>query len=257
VGKLAQGLAIAPQTGQLYASDVILDEETGNLLRRTELLSSNHLSVTPVKIQVDSAAGRAYMTASNGIPGSNGGLIIYVVDMKSGEQVEGQVGGLSTTDLALDPAGHRIFSTSGRFSWFQMIVNDTASLEQIAAVALQKYPSALAYNPQTQHVFIGLTQAMRPPWEHDPVILVLDARGFGTVGSYPLPTGASATLDPYSMVVDARRNYVYVADSDLGVIHVLRDAVLPPPPSPTPTQTPTPWPTLTPEPAAVVQVEPS
>jgi len=257
VGQLPQGLAIVPQSGELHASDAVLDEQTGQLLRRTALLSGNHLPVTPIKIHVDSAAGRAYMLASNGIPGSNGGLIVYVVDMKSGEQVQGQVGGLSTTDLALDPAGQRVFSTSGRFSWFQMIVNDTSSLEQVAVVALQKYPAALAYSPQTQHVFIGLTQAMQPPWEHDPTIWVLDARGFGTVGSYSLPKATSWTLDPYVMAVDAPRNYLYIADSDLGVVHVLRDAVLPPPPSPTPTHTPTPWPTLTPEPTAVVQVETS
>jgi YVTN family beta-propeller protein len=257
VGQLPQGLAIAPQSGKLYAGDAVLDEETGNLLHRIELLGSIRLPVKPVQIRVDSAAGRAYMVASNGVPGSNGGLVIYIIDLKSGEPVEGLVGGLSTTDLALDPAGQRVFSTAGRFGYFQMIVNDALSLKQVAVVDLQKYPSALAYNPQTQHIFICLTQAMRPPWEHDPAVWVLDARGFGTVGLYPLPTSANSTLDPYNMVVDARRNYVYVADSHLGVVHVLRDAVLPPPPSPTPTHTPTPWPTLTPEPTAVAQVEPS
>jgi YVTN family beta-propeller protein len=257
VGQLAQGLAISSGTGQLYASDAVLDEATGRLLRRTALLNSYGLPVQPIQIRVDSAGGRAYIVASNGVPGSNGGLIIYVIDLKSGKQVEGWVGGLSTTDLALDPDGQRIFSTAGRFSYFQMIVNDTVSLKQVAVVDLKQYPSALAYNSQTHHVFICLTQAEQPPWQDDRAVWVLDSRGFGTVALLPLPISSNATLDPYSMAADALRNYVYVADSDLGVVHVLRDAALPPPPTPTPTRTPTPWPTLTPEPTTVAQVEPS
>jgi len=259
IGQLPQGLAIAPRTGQLYASDAVLDEDSGRLLRRTELLTSYQLAVKPVQIQMDSAADRAYMVASNGVPGSNSGLIIYIIDLKSGEPIQGLVGGLSTTGLALDPAGQRIFSTAGRFGYFQMIVNDTLSLKQVAVVDLQQYPAALAYNPQTHHVFICLTQATKPPWEHAPAVWVLDARGFGTVALLPLPASPDATLDPYNMAVDAFRNYIYIADSHLGVIHVLRDAALPPPPSPTPTHTPTPWPTLTPEPSStsVVQVEPA
>lgn len=257
VGQLPQGLAIAPRRGELYAADAVLDERTGQLLRRTELLGGTRLPVKPVQIEVDSAAGRAYVVASNGVPGSNSGLVIYVIDLKSGEPVEGRVGGLSTTDLAVDPAGQRIFSTAGRFGSFQMIVNDASSLKQVAVVDLQKYPSALAYNPQTQHVFVCLTQAVRPPWEHAPAVWVLDARGFGSVGLYPLPISTNSTLDPYNMVVDTLRNFVYVADSHLGVVHALRDAALPPPPSPTPTHTPTPWPTLTLEPTTVAQIEPS
>ncbi len=257
VGQLPKGLAIAAPGGELYAGDAVLDADNWRLLRRIELLGSISLPVTPVQIHVDSAAGRAYVVASNGVPGSNGGLMIYIVDAESGKPVEGRVGGLSTTDLVLDRAGQRLFSTAGRFGRFQMIVNDTLSLEQVAVVDLQKYPSALAFNPQTQHVFVGLTEATRPPWGDEPLIWVLDARGWGTVGSYPLPASGNSTLDPYTMVVDAQRNYVYVADLDLGMIHILRDAVLPAPPSPTPTQIPTPWPTLTPEPTAVVQVEPS
>jgi hypothetical protein len=239
----------------LYASDAVLDEDTGRLLRRIELLTSYRLPVKPMQIRVDSAAGRAYIVASNGVPGSNGGLMIYVIDLKTGEQVPGLLGGLSTTDLALDLTGQRIFSTAGRFSYFQVIVNDTLSLKQVAVVQLQQYPAALAYNAETHHAFICLTQAVRPPWEHDPAVWVLDSRGFGTVGWLPLPASPNSTLDPYTMAVDALRGYVYIADSDLGVVHVLRDAALPPPPSPTPTHTPTPWPTLPPEPSATIVVE--
>jgi YVTN family beta-propeller protein len=259
VGQLPQGLALAARTGRLYASDAVLDQESGRLLGHTELLDAYRLPVKPVQIRVDSAADRAYVVASNGVPGSNGGLIIYVIDLKSGQLVPGLVGGLSTTDLALDSVGRRIFSTAGRFGYFQMVVNDTASLQQVAVVDLPQYPAALAYNPQTEHVFVCLTQATRPPWTNAPAVWVLDTRGFGTVTWLPLPTGKSATLDPYNMAVDGLRNYVYVADADLGLIHVLCDAALPPPPSPTPTHTSTPWPTLTPEPSStvVVQVEPS
>ncbi len=260
VGRLPQGLAIAPETGQLYVSDAVLDADSQRLLRRTELLTIYGFAVKPVHIQVDPRAGRAYMVASNGTPGSNGGFIVYVVDLRSGELLKGQVGGLSMTGLVVDPQGQRIFSSAVRMGYYKLIVNDASSLERTAALALPKYPAALAYNPKTHHIFICLTYAPDPAVEPGTELLVLDSRGLGTVARLGLQ-GEPGVADGYELTVDAQRGYVYLSDAQRGTVHVFRDMTLPPPPTPTPTYTPTPWPTLTPHPepspTVAVMVEPS
>jgi len=245
VGWHPQGLAAAPETGQLYVSDAVLDAGSQRLLRRTELLTIYRSAVKPIHIQVDPEAGRAYMVASNGVPGSNAGFVVYVVDLKSGELVRGEVGGLSMTGLAVDPEGQRIFSTAGRFGYYQLIVNDASSFKCLATLSLPKYPAALAYNPKTHHLFICLTYTSNPTVEPGPEVWVLDSRGLGTVARFQLQ-GQADVVDLYELAVDAQRGFVYLSDAQRGTVHVWRDVALPPPPSPTPTCTPTPWPTLIP-----------
>ncbi len=249
IGILPRGLALVPEAGQLYASDAVLDADSQQLLRRTQLLTIYRSEVKPAHIQVDPRAGRAYMVASNGVPGSNSGLMVYVIDVRTGERIEGQVGGLSMSGLALDPASGRIFSTAGRFGHYELIVNDASSLRREAALDLPRYPAAIAYNPVTHHLFIFLTYRAADV-EPSSEMLVLDGRGLGTVARFEMP-GQRATGEEYHLSVDARQGYVYLSDAQRGTVHVLRDATLPPPPSPTPTDTPTPWPTLT------AQLEPS
>jgi len=257
VGSLPQGLAVAPQADQLYVSDTVLDALDGSALRHTELRTGYGSVVRPVQVQVDPAAGRAYMVASNGIPGSNSGLIIYIVDLQSGAVTRDAVGGISTTDLAVDAQGQRIFSTAARFTWYRLIVNDARTLEQTAVVDLPRYPAALGYNPATRHVFVCLTYIPTTEQPPLPELLVLDSQGFGTVARITLPAIGEGAWDPYDITVDSARGYVYIADRSRGSVHVVQDATLPPPPSPTPTDTPTPWPTLTPEPPPSPTIIPS
>ena len=246
VGRLPQGLAIAPDTGQLYTSDALLDAEDQRLLRRAELATIYGSMVKPVDIQVDAQAGRAYMIASNGVPGSNSGLIVYIVDLKSGERVEASVGGLSMTGLALDPWSQCIFSTAARFGRYELIVNDPRTFERTASLGLPEYPAALAYNSETYHLFVCLVDTQNTPGG-SAELWVIDSRGLGTVARLRLPDQADVSYQ-YELAVDAARGYVYVADTQRGTVHVVRDVSLEPPPSPTPAHTPTPWPTQTPHP---------
>jgi YVTN family beta-propeller protein len=260
IGRMPQGMAIAAETDHLYVSDAVLDAHDQRLLRHTELLTIYRSTVKPVHIQVDSTVGHAYMVASNGVPGSNGGFIVYVVDSTSGQRVEGEVGGLSMTGLALDPEGRRAFSTAARFGSYQLIVDDIRSLKRVAVLGLPKYPTAVAYNPETHHIFICLTSTSSPIFEAGPELWVLDSRGLGTVAQL-LVSGQPRIGDLYGLAVDAQRGYIYLSDTHRGTVQVFRDVTLPPPPSPAPTNTPTPWPTLTPEPqptpTMAVVVEPS
>ena len=248
VGQLPRGLALSPETGQLFVGDQVRDRDGQNLLRRTELDTWYRCAVQPVQIQVDAREGRAYMVASNCVPGSNGGLVVYVVDLKSGKRIEAQVGALGMTGLALDMEEQRIFSTVGRFgSYNSLIVDDGKSLRHMTALELRKYPAALAYNPKTHHIFICLTFSPFETTQAQPELLVLDSRGLGTVAEIPLP-GAPGYDESYALAVDAERGLVYLSDTHRGSVHVLRDVPLAVPPSPVPTATPTPWPTLTPQP---------
>ena len=246
VGPLPKGLAVAPRTAQLYVGDVVLDGASLRVLRHTELLTAYRSQAAPEQIQIDPQAQRAYMVASNGVPGSNGGLVLYVVDLETGKRIESGAGGLSMTGLALDLEGQRVFSTAGRFGYYSLLVDDAGSLKRVASLALERYPAALAYNPKTHHIFLLLTSLQDQSAGATPELWVLDSRGLGTVATLALP-GKVGFDDSFEMAVDTQRGYVYVADTRQGSVHVLRDVTTPIPPTPLPTRIPTPWPTLTPE----------
>ncbi len=253
VGARPQGLAVSEPMNQLYVSDLVLDLGSQRLLRRTELLTAYRSEASPVEIQLDPQRERAYMVASNGVPGSNSGLIIYVVNARTGQLLEAHPGGLSTTGLALDYDGGRVFSTAGRFGYYQLIANDMDSFKTVAELGLERYPAALAYNPETHHLFVCLTYASYPQTTSGVEVQVLDSRGLGEVATFALP-GEPQVSDTYEFAIDGPRGFVYLSNAQRGTVHVLRDATVAPPPSPTPTFTPTPWPTLqaTPRPTPTV-----
>ena len=249
VGPRPRGLALVPEMDQLYVGDAVLDAQEQSPLRQVKLLTIYGAEVNPVEIQVDAKAARAYMLASNGVPGSNGGVIVYVVDLKTGQQMQGEVGGLSMTGLALDPQSGRIYSTAGRFGYFQLIVNEATNLKRVATLGLPKYPAAMGYNSQTFHLFIYLTQTSNPTITPGSELWVLDSRGLGTVVKIPVaPDTDSYDPNLYELAVDGARGRVFLADGSRGTVWVFQDVALPPAPTPVPTSTPTPWPTLPPEP---------
>jgi YVTN family beta-propeller protein len=246
VDRLTRGLSVASESGNLYAGDVVLDRADLHILRQTELTTMYGLSVKPVRSLIDAQAGRVYMVASNGVPGSNGGLIVYITDLQ-GKRIEGQVGGLSMTGIALGSEEQLIFSTTARSSSYSLLVDDASRLQRVATLDLTAYPAAVTYNPHTHHIFVCLTNSTWAMPATAPQVWVLDSRSLGTVARLSLPEGIGL-YDSYEFAVDAQRGYVYLSDTYRGSVHVLRDMVLPVPPSPVPTSTPTPWPTLTPQP---------
>ncbi len=253
-GDLPQGLAVSSSAGQLYAGSLVLEPGTGGLLRRTRLLGYFGAEVQPIAIHIDEGAERAFVVASNGVPGSNGGLVVYVINLLTGEQLPGWVGGLSTTAVVLDSPGQRVYSTAGRFGRFQLIVNDSVSLEKTDVVDLPGYPTALAFNPVTSHLFIAFAGYPDATEERQGALWVYDVRSWGLVAQVPLPEAKSWPYDRYKLALDARRGVVYLADLPSGLVFPVRDVGLPLPPRPTATESPTPWPTLTPEQPAVSRI---
>lgn len=209
-------------------------------------LSIWNMPVEPVETWVDPVQQRAFMVAFNGIPGSNGGMVIYVLDLRTGEQLPGYLGGVSTTAIWLDADGRRLYSTAVHFSSYRLYVDDLDSLAHLSERRLDAMPIDIAYVPATHHLFIAgqipAAGAQRTPQGE---LLVLDARTLGEVARIMLPE------PPASITADAVSRRVYVAVGIQGKVLVVQDAPVPAPPAPTITPTPSPWPTLTPSPAAL------
>ncbi len=208
-------------------------------------LSTWLMPVEPVETWVDPVQQRAFMAAFNGIPGSNGGMVIYVLDLRTGEQLPGYLGGVSTTSIWLDVEGRRLYSTAVHFSSYRLYVDDLDSLTHLSERRLEAVPVDIAYVPATHHLFIaGEIPAAGEGRTARGELLVLDARTLDEVARIMLPEPpANITADPVS-----RR--VYAAVGIQGKVLVLQDAPTAAPPAPTATPTPSPWPTLTLPPAA-------
>jgi YVTN family beta-propeller protein len=202
--------------------------------------------VPPSQSAFDPTTGRLFIVANNGIPGSNNGQIIYVLDPTSGQQTQGQLGSITTLHMVLDAAGRRLFSTAGRpyAGGIRLYMDDPDNLRHIADRPLNRLPAGLAYVPATNHLFVPLGDTYSGPareWE----LAIYDSRTLGEVARWPLdemPAGAAA--DPIN-------NRVYVPVGSTGRVLIIQDVPLPAPPAPTPTRTPTPWPTWTPSPTPV------
>jgi YVTN family beta-propeller protein len=248
VGELPQGLVVAPDTGRVLASNLVLDPQGQNQVRVQELLSVfGGRPVKPAQVVVDGSKGLLFAVASNGVPGSNGGMVVYTLDLATGDRLDKSLGGISTTAIALDEVGERLYSVASRPPSYRLFVDDIASFGQVASLALPDYPAALAYNPSTHHLFVCLSPLFDSNPDAHAELLVLDSRGLGAVTHLTLPW-PSFSSHHYTLAVDSKRNLVYVGDGQMASIHVVRDVELPPPPSPTTAATATPWPTLTPRP---------
>ncbi len=245
VGTMPQALVVAPENGRLIASDAVFDAEGLIKIQTIPILSVfDKRPVQPVSVQVDGSKGLVYAVASNGVPGSNSGLLIYVLDLATGQRLDKQLGGFNTTAIALDERGQSLYSVASRMNTHRLFVDDLGGSGETVSVTLPNYPVALAHNPTTSHLFICLSPTVGLADETKPELLVLDSRGLGTVARLTLPS-ASTHLYRYTVAVDSTRNRIYVGDAQTGSVHVVQDVELSPPPAPTPSVMVTPWPTLT------------
>lgn len=201
-------------------------------------------SVEPVEVAVDSVSNRLFAVAFNGVPGSNGANVVYVLDTETSEQLEASVSGLGVSAILLDREGRRLYSTAGRYGAFRLYVDNVESLKPIADRPLPALPVDLAYVPVSHHLYVAYGDAFGdgpPQWG----VSVIDTRTLGEVAYWPLADA------PNRVVSDPLTGRVYVSVGGVGKILVVQDVPLPAPPAPTPTVTPSPWPTWTP--AATIQ----
>ncbi|MGQ9515637.1 MAG: YncE family protein [Anaerolineae bacterium] len=240
-------VAVDPAQDRVYAGTRVLQGATAQVITALQItpLSAWPMPTAPVETWVDPIQQRAFLVAFNGVPGSNGGMIIYILDLRTGEQLPGYLGGTSTTSVWLDVEGRRLYSTAVHFTNYRLYVDDLDSLTHLAERPLEAMPVDIAYIPATHHLFIaGEIPAV---WQERPAqgeLLVLDARTLGEVTRIMLPE------PPARITADAAAQRVYAAVGIEGKVLVIQDAPAPAPPAPTASPTPSPWPTPTAPPAA-------
>jgi YVTN family beta-propeller protein len=219
VGEQPQAVAVDPENGQIYVGSLVLDGETLEPVGEIVLNpSSLGYPIVPQQIRVDPQGNRLYVVAFNGIPGSNGADMIYVLDRASREpiQTEHRLSQPSVLDLVLDPVAQRLYSVAGRFGRNSVIVEALPQGQDLATLELWKYPRSVGYNPDTEHLFIGLNPGSRPDVDQRPEIRVL-RQDLTKVNALPFPGR------PGAMAVDTKAGRVYVCDQAGGQVIVIQD----------------------------------
>ncbi|MGC9361211.1 MAG: hypothetical protein ACP5G7_12715, partial [Anaerolineae bacterium] len=217
----------------LYAGRIALDLATG-MTHTVGLTSLMGATVWPEGVAADTRRSTTYLVASNGVPGSNHGLVTYRLGPDGA--VPGGPGRLSIVDLVYDAETDRFFSTYQRMGTYGLQVWDPAAEVETLCLSLSRRPTALALNPGTHHLWVGLGQGTPMNPADDGLLRAYDTRTMGLVAELSF-TGPLTAL-----AVDVASNLVYAACEADQTVWLVQDVEMLAPPGPTPTHTPTPRP---------------
>ncbi len=238
------GLAFDAASRTLYGGDLAVDLATERS-RPIAIETLYESSTPPVQVVADTLRETLYGVAYNGIPGSNGGYIVYPLDSESAAQTLGMPGRLSVVDLVYSSDVERFFSTNARMGTYGVQMWDPETRVELLYVTLPAYPSAIAANRSTHHLWVALATTSMSVGPHDRTLLLcLDTRTMGLAATLEVEGVVE------SLALDYDANRLFAACGDSGIVHTVADVALPAPPAPTvtPTWAPqaTPVPTLTP-----------
>ncbi len=207
---------------------------TGGTIPFGEGIIPDHWFVNPT-------APRAYAIASNGIPGSNGGVVQYPFDTDGMKQL-GINYERNVTAFTLDGEAQRVYAASTHPLALTTKLSVLAALtfNTISALELPTVVSALTLNAQTHHLFMSYVPYAPKPSQASNSIEVLDTRTLGRVNSFSVNAQSNA------MTVLGER--VFIASRSSPALQIARDCTSAAPYAPTPTPTPTPFPTIPPAP---------
>jgi YVTN family beta-propeller protein len=197
--------------------------------------------INPSYLLANPSVPRIYAVASNGVPGSNGGVILYTVDSDTLQQI-GQSFERNVSALVLDNSAQRLYeaTTHPLGGYTRLSVLDALSSQLISSLDLPAHVSAMALDEQTHHLFVTYHGYFSEPTPLDNVMQVFDTRTLGKVISFTVPS------DPTALAVLG--DHTFVASSTESTLAVYQDCRADAPPAPTPTITPTPYPTIAPPP---------
>jgi len=228
------GVSVDTGRNVIYAGNAVIDGNTNEVIGRINVPTAYHMDVPPVDTLADPTRGTLLVRASNGVPGSNAGLVISMWDGRTMEMLTSALGGVSAGPMALDASTQKLYSVASKFSNVWLYVDDLQGMQRTDETRLDRYPTDLALRSSTHHLFLGLG-GLHPPEEGGGYVLrVLDVRTLGQVEELPLPGS------PAHIAVNERTGRVYVADGDAGVVYVAQDRTAPPPPVATLTVTQSP-----------------
>ncbi|MFQ6014284.1 MAG: YncE family protein [Anaerolineae bacterium] len=238
-------LDVDPLKGRLYADNHVLDEQTLETIGIFELEGYTLGSRSRAEaIKVNPLTGQIYAVGWNGIPGSNSGQIIYVVDGQTLNQA-GAFGERNITAWAFDREANRLYASATHPLALstQLVAIEGLTNEVAFRLDLTARVAGMAFNMNTHHLFLSHPEDIPGSPEAAALgdtVTVLDVRTFGQIANIPVGP------DPGAVAVVG--DLVYVANRGDGTLTVIRDVAMPAPPPPTPTVTPTPYPTLPPLP---------
>ena len=222
-----EGVSVDAERNVIYAGDSVIDGESNQVIARIGVPTAYHIDMPPVDTVTDPVSGRLLVRASNGVPGSNAGLVISLWDSETLEMLSTPLGGLSAGAMVLDPSSQKLYSVATRFSVAWLHVDDLEGSEREMEMRLDRYPMDLALRVSTHHLFLGLGELLPPAEGSGNVLRVLDTRTLGQVAELAFP-GVIAHI-----AVNQQTGLVYVADRDDGAIHVVQDRLVATPPTPT------------------------
>jgi len=205
----AHGASVDKVHDRVYLGDAVLDAATGKLIGRLAVPNRLGPDVPPVRVLAGN--DRLYVLAPNGIPGSNYGLMIYAFSGEPLKPEEARFGGLSTTDLVFDATADMLYSTAFKIDAGWLYKEDGATGENLARIDLDRYPVALALDPATHLLVVGLVS---PAEDQDNVLKAFDSRTMEILFEQPWAGGFS------DLVFDTRRGWLYVSDPVRGALSI-------------------------------------
>ncbi|MGB8647602.1 MAG: hypothetical protein WCF84_20375 [Anaerolineae bacterium] len=234
---------------RLFAGSTVFNLDTLTLQGNYEAQGANPGTLlSAAVVRADPARGQFYTLASNGIPGSNGRMVLY----RFSEGGLGQLSVLSSrnrgsvTAFLVDPASGRVYAgLTHPMAFYSALGVWDADGNEVSELSVTARTSGLALNPGTNHLFLAHNTTycpcvgQTPP--RDNTVQILDIRTLGEVGLLDVPGGPG----PMARIGDT----IYVAGDD-GMLTLIGDAQTAAPPAPTLTPTSTPYPTSPPTLAA-------
>ncbi|MBI3915131.1 MAG: hypothetical protein HY327_13210 [Chloroflexi bacterium] len=230
ITRLLSSVAVDAPRARLFANEVVLDLTTLTPIGRLTLRGVTIGSViTPDFVRVNAAANRVYALGGNGTPGSNSRRVTYSVDAGNLQQRTTLAFSGNIHHIALDVEANRVYGAGTHplaqtHEFAAWDLNDN----KLIALPLSARTTGIAYNPQTQHVF--LAHAGTSAAEN--FAQIFDTTTFGEVGRITLNApGVMARLG----------HLIYVSGTDDGAVTIIEDVSVAAPPAPTPTATLTPF----------------
>lgn len=209
----AEGLMVTPER-LIFCGDLVLAPD-GTPIQQLSFETGYGSTVPPSAVYPDARRGLLYAKAFNGVPGSNGGYVLYPLD---GDQDFRRrlPGRLSLIDALYDTTLDRWYCTNTRMGTYGLQIVQAHDNQEIAYLPLDGYPSAMTLNTSTGHLWIA---TMPTGYNSHEVSQLL---GYDTQSTALVATIAvQGTVS--SMAVDAQQGLVLLTSADRGALYVLED----------------------------------
>jgi hypothetical protein len=175
-----------------------------------------------VQVLRDTRRNVLYAVAQNGVPGSNGGFVVYRQDGSawSDEIVPGR---LSVLDIAYDDATDRFYALCGHMGEYGVQIYDAAARQELTYIRLANPPSAMLLNSAQHHLWVATVESPEGSVGAQTLLTAYDTRDWTPVAEVHVAESLSVGA------VDPTAGRLYLAAAERALIYVLQDVFLPGP----------------------------